>query len=80
MSPKNPPTKGATALIIAISIKTTRDSQGVQVLNSKKDSKMIKIKPLSEIEFSDTEYYRTKNIPATGCYLKEEDKFTQFSL
>jgi DNA gyrase subunit A len=41
---------------------------------------MVKIKQLSEVEFSDTDYYRTKNIPATGCYIREEDKFTQFKL
>lgn len=64
----------------SINAKTTRDSQGVQVLNSKKDSQMVKIKHVSEVEFSDTDYYRTKNIPATGCYIREEDKFTQFKL
>jgi len=64
----------------SISQKTTKDSQGVQVLNSKKGSQMVKIRGLSEVDFTDLDYYRTKNIPATGCYIKEEDKFTQFSL
>lgn len=64
----------------AINQKTTKDSQGVQVLNSKKGSQMVKIRELSEVEFTDFDYYRTKNIPATGCYIKEEDKFTQFKL
>ena len=57
-----------------INIKTTRDSGGVQVLKSKKDSYMSKIRELSELAFTDLDYYRTKNIPAVGCYLKEEDK------
>ncbi len=58
----------------AINAKTTRDAQGVQVLASKKGSRMIALKPLSEVSFLDPDYYRTKNIPAIGCYLKDEDK------
>ncbi|MCX7748796.1 MAG: DNA topoisomerase (ATP-hydrolyzing) subunit A [Clostridia bacterium] len=57
-----------------INPKSTRDSQGVQVLNSKKGSTMTKLKRLEEVGFKDLDYYRTKNIPATGCYLKEEDR------
>jgi DNA gyrase subunit A len=58
----------------AINPKTTRDSQGVQVLLSKKGSTLRGIKCLSELEFKDLDYYRTKNIPAIGCYLKDEDR------
>lgn len=61
----------------AINPKTTRSSQGVQVLTSKKGSTLIAIKPLEEMKFVDQDYYRTKNIPAIGCYLKEEDKTDQ---
>jgi DNA gyrase subunit A len=61
----------------AINAKTTRDAQGIQVLASKKGSRMIALKPLSEVSFSDPDYYRTKNIPAIGCYLKDEDKQTK---
>jgi DNA gyrase subunit A len=57
-----------------INPKTTRDSQGVQVLLSKKGSKLCKIKCLNELTFKDLDYYRTKNIPAIGCYLKDEDR------
>lgn len=57
--------------------KTTRDSQGVQVLNSKKGSTMTQIKRVEEAGFKDPDYYRTKNIPATGYYLKEEDRVDQ---
>jgi len=56
-----------------INPKTTRNSQGVQVLRGKKGSTMIKIKRIDEVQFTDLDYYRTKNIPATGCYLKPED-------
>lgn len=54
--------------------KTTRDSQGIQVLKGKKGSKMIEVKTLEEVSFIDPDYYRTKNIPAIGCYLKDEDR------
>lgn len=57
-----------------INPKSTRASQGVQVLTSKKGSTLIHIKTLEEMLLSDLEYYRTKNIPAIGCYIKEEDK------
>jgi DNA gyrase subunit A len=56
-----------------INPKTTRSSQGVSVLKSKKGSIMAKVVPLAEAKLSDPEYYRA-NIPAIGCYLKEEDK------
>lgn len=57
-----------------INAKTTRDSQGVQVLRSKKGSTMVSVKRIEDVAFEDYDYYRTKNIPATGCYLKQEDK------
>jgi len=57
-----------------INSKTTRNSQGVQVLASKKGSILISIKTLDEVKFADLDYYKTKNIPAIGCYIKEEDK------
>jgi len=57
-----------------INPKTTRDSQGVQVLKAKKGSTMVQIKGMDEVRFVDVDYYRTKNIPATGCYLKPEDR------
>ena len=56
-----------------INEKATRDSQGVQVLKSKRGSRMVKLKPLNEATLKDPEYYRA-NIPAIGCYIKEEDK------
>jgi DNA gyrase subunit A len=56
-----------------INPKSTRDSQGVQVMKEKKGSVMTKIKRLSEVNFKDLDYYRTKNIPAVGCYIKDED-------
>ena len=57
----------------AISPKSARNSQGVQVLKSKKGSAMTAVKKLEESGIKDADYYRTKNIPAVGCYLKDED-------
>jgi DNA gyrase subunit A len=56
-----------------IAAKTTRDSQGVQVMKGKKGSTMTEVKTLAEVNFTDPDYYRTKNIPAIGYYLKDED-------
>jgi len=56
-----------------INLKTTRDSQGVQVLKSKKGSTLTAVKRIEESGIKDPDYYRTKNIPAVGCYLKDED-------
>jgi len=57
-----------------INPKTTRDSQGVNVLTSKKGSFMSAIQLIDEVNFADVGYYRTKNIPAVGCFIKDEDK------
>lgn len=57
-----------------INPKATRSSAGVQVLRSKKGSFMSKVRQLDEVSFQDLDYYRTKNIPAVGRYLKEDDK------
>ncbi len=56
-----------------INPKTTRDSQGVQVLKSKKGSTLVSLKPLESVNLANPDYYRA-SIPAIGCYLKEEDK------
>lgn len=56
-----------------INSKTTRNSIGVQVLKEKKGSKMTCIKTLEDAGIKNADYYRTQNIPAVGCYLREED-------
>jgi DNA gyrase subunit A len=56
-----------------ISEKTTRTTQGVQVMKLKKGCVMTNIKNLSQTEFSDDNYYRVKNIPAVGKFIKDED-------
>ncbi|UKI37562.1 MAG: hypothetical protein L6V93_05445 [Clostridiales bacterium] len=61
--------------------KATRDTQGVAVMNMKKKSVVTKVDFASDAKLSDIEYYKTKNVPATGYYLKDEDNpNTQLSL
>ncbi|MCX7920652.1 MAG: DNA topoisomerase (ATP-hydrolyzing) subunit A [Clostridia bacterium] len=57
-----------------INSKSTRDSQGVQVLKEKKGSIMNAVKRIEDVKLADLDYYRTQNIPAVGYYLKPEDK------
>ncbi len=53
--------------------KTTKNTQGVAVMNMKKKSTITKIEFLKDVEFKNPDYYRAKNIPATGYYLKDDD-------
>jgi len=55
-----------------IPVKTTRSSQGVQVLVSKKGSVLTSVVKLENSGFADPEYYRIRRTPAVGYYLKEE--------
>ncbi len=61
----------------AILSKASRDSQGVAIMNLKKKSVLTKVELLSDTGFEDPDYYRPKNIPATGYYLKDEDNPNQ---
>lgn len=54
-----------------VSSKTTRTTRGVQVLLSKKGSTMTKIERVAESNITDLKYYRNKNIPAVGYFIKE---------
>lgn len=56
-----------------IPLKTTRSSMGVQVMTPKKGSVVARVCTLDEVTFTDFDYYRTKNIPARGAYLKDDD-------
>ncbi|MDD4495217.1 MAG: topoisomerase IV, partial [Eubacteriales bacterium] len=56
-----------------IAVKTTRSSQGVQVMKQKKNSGMIKVETLSESGLINTNYYSTANIPAVGHYRRDAD-------
>ena len=53
--------------------KTTKNTQGVAVMNMKKRSTIAKVEFLKDVNFTNPDYYRAKNIPATGYYLKDDD-------
>lgn len=57
-----------------VASKSARDTQGVQVLKPKKGSVLRKVKELNEISFEDANYYRVKNVPGIGAYLKDTDR------
>ena len=55
-----------------VPLKTTRTTQGVQLLVSKKGSVLTEIAPLTEVGIQDPEYYRIRKLPAIGYYIKED--------
>lgn len=56
-----------------INPKATRASQGVNIMTLRKGKKVKAILPLKDFHVDNPIYYRTKNIPAAGCFLKESD-------
>ena len=65
----------------AVAEKTTKSSQGVSVMLPKKGSVLKDVLFAEESGIKNLQYYRTKNIPAKGSFLKEEDSgFEQMSL
>lgn len=56
-----------------INPKSTRNSQGVQVMKGKKGSRMCAVKTIEESGMKNLDYYRTRGIPAIGRYFREED-------
>lgn len=62
-----------------IPLKATKSTQGVQAMTlRKKDAKVIKVTAAESGAIENADRYRTKNIPAAGSMLKNED--TQMSL
>lgn len=56
-----------------IPLKTTKTTQGVAVMISKKGSVVADVVRAEQSGIADLEYYKTKNIPAMGNFLREED-------
>ena len=56
-----------------INSKSSRNSQGIQVLKEKKGSRMCSIKTIEESGIKNPGYYRTRSVPAVGCYFREDD-------
>ncbi len=63
-----------------ISEKTTKNSAGVQVQTLKKNQYVKAVKTAAEAQFANVNKYKTKNIPAAGSFLKEEDIAQQLTL
>lgn len=63
-----------------ISEKTTKNSAGIQVQTLKKNQTVKTVKLASDAQFANVSKYKTKNIPAAGSFLKEEDIAQQLTL
>jgi len=57
----------------SIAVKTTKNTQGVQVMLPKKGSIVSDILPAEASGITNIPHYRTKNIPAKGTFLRDED-------
>ena len=64
----------------AISIKTTKDTAGVNVMTLKKYHKVQNVRAYVEGEFAKPYRYRTKTLPAAGATLSADDTAEQLSL
>ena len=56
-----------------IAPKSTRDSQGVAVMTFKKGHSLMSVEPYREGMFVKPSRYRTRNLPAMGAFLSDED-------
>ena len=63
-----------------VSVKTTRDTQGVAVMTLKKNAKVDAVELLTETTFVNPHRYRSKGIPVAGALLRQEDVGQQLSL
>ena len=61
--------------------KTSRSTQGVAVMNVKKNHKIVSDAPLEETVIKNVSRYRVRSLPAAGALLRDEDRGeTQMSL
>ena len=64
-----------------VPVKTTRSTQGVQVMTLKKANKVRRAEPLADTPIVNQSRYRARSLPAAGALLKAEDQGdTQLSL
>ena len=64
----------------AILSKTTKDTQGVQVMTLRKGHKLTEVRDYTEGRFVKTSRYLAKSLPAAGAVLSAEDQGEQMSL
>jgi len=56
-----------------VSLKTTRSSQGIQIMTLKKGATLKNVVPAQELD-SQPEYYRIRKVPSGGCFRKEAEQ------
>ena len=67
-----------------ISLKTTRSTQGISVMTLRRKAVVVSAELAENSEFADIRRYRSRNIPAAGATVKDEDRgveqisFTEF--
>ena len=54
--------------------KTTRSTQGVQVISLKRGHKLERVIPLEKSGIENISRYKVRTIPATGALLRPEDR------
>jgi DNA gyrase subunit A len=59
-----------------VSLKTTRNAQGVQVMKPKKDSELVTVMTPDTASLEKPGYYKAK-IPAIGTYLRKTDRLSK---
>lgn len=64
----------------ALTLKSTKNTQGVAVMRQKKGHRVLFIEPYIEGRFSKPSRYRTKNLPAIGALPSDDDEAQQLSL
>ena len=64
----------------AISLKSTKNTQGVAVMKLKKGHRLMSIVPYEEGRFSKPSRYRTRSLPAAGALPSAEDEAEQLSI
>ena len=64
----------------AINVKTTKNTQGVAVMNQRKGHRLIKVEPYVDGTLLSPHRYRTKTLPSAGSTMKADEKGEQMSL
>lgn len=63
-----------------IAAKSTRSTQGVQVMTLKKNHYVESVQPYTENLFANPQRFRTKTLPSTGALMREDDWGEQLKL
>lgn len=66
--------KALTVSTEKIPVKTTRSSQGVQVMTLRKNALVKLVTPATGSEIANAGRYRSRNIPAAGSVIRDEDR------